>query len=110
MPALADTFDGRTASAGSGSMIAVGAHIQRQVRELHAAAPAAGGFVSASPASVRRMSVSGARSMSNAEPDLELSGERRLAVEMSLLLRNGLVTQRFQVESVLNFRSSKKVT
>ncbi len=37
------TFDGRPASAGNGTMIAFEAHNQQQVRELHAAALAAGG-------------------------------------------------------------------
>ncbi|MEM7464580.1 MAG: VOC family protein [Pseudomonadota bacterium] len=37
------TFDGRPASAGNGSMIAFKARSQRQVRDLHAAALAAGG-------------------------------------------------------------------
>ena len=37
------TFDGRAASAGNGSMVAFEAHNQSQVRELHAAALAAGG-------------------------------------------------------------------
>ena len=37
------TFDGRPASAGNGVMIAFEAHNQRQVRDLHAAALAAGG-------------------------------------------------------------------
>lgn len=36
-------FDGRPASAGNGAMIAFQARSQRQVRELHAAALAAGG-------------------------------------------------------------------
>ncbi|MGR3659951.1 MAG: VOC family protein [Paracoccaceae bacterium] len=38
------TFDGRPASAGNGSMIAFEARSQMQVRDLHAAALAAGGF------------------------------------------------------------------
>lgn len=47
-PALPDfyvkpTFDGRPASAGNGSMVAFEARDQRQVRELHACALAAGG-------------------------------------------------------------------
>ncbi|MCL4124347.1 UNVERIFIED_CONTAM: hypothetical protein GTU68_030267 [Idotea baltica] len=37
------TFDGRSASAGNGSMIAFEATNQKQVRDLHAAALAAGG-------------------------------------------------------------------
>ncbi|MGB3407619.1 MAG: VOC family protein [Jannaschia sp.] len=37
------TFDGRPASAGNGSMVAFGARTQQQVRDLHAAALAAGG-------------------------------------------------------------------
>ncbi len=37
------TFDGRPASAGNGAMIAFEARSQKQVRELHAAALAAGG-------------------------------------------------------------------
>ena len=37
------TFDGRPASAGNGAMVAFEAHNQAQVRELHAAAIAAGG-------------------------------------------------------------------
>ena len=37
------TFDGRPASAGNGAMVAFEAHNQAQVRELHAAALAAGG-------------------------------------------------------------------
>ncbi|MEQ6248942.1 VOC family protein [Sulfitobacter sp. HNIBRBA3233] len=37
------TFDGRPSSAGNGVMIAFQARSQRQVRELHAAALAAGG-------------------------------------------------------------------
>jgi len=38
------TFDGRPASAGNGAMIAFEARSQKQVRDLHAAALAAGGF------------------------------------------------------------------
>jgi len=37
------TFDGRPASAGNGAMIAFEARNQKQVRDLHAAATAAGG-------------------------------------------------------------------
>lgn len=37
------TFDGRPATAGNGAMIAFAARSQRQVRELHSAALAAGG-------------------------------------------------------------------
>ena len=37
------TFDGRPASAGNGAMVAFEAHDQKQVRDLHAAALAAGG-------------------------------------------------------------------
>ncbi|MEL6965287.1 MAG: VOC family protein [Pseudomonadota bacterium] len=37
------TFDGRPASAGNGTMIAFKARSQKQVRDLHAAALAAGG-------------------------------------------------------------------
>lgn len=37
------TFDGKSASAGNGSMVAFEARNQQQVRELHAAALAAGG-------------------------------------------------------------------
>ena len=37
------TFDGRPASAGNGAMVAFEARNQKQVRELHAAALAAGG-------------------------------------------------------------------
>lgn len=36
-------FDGRPASSGNGSMVAFEAHSQKQVRDLHAAALAAGG-------------------------------------------------------------------
>ena len=42
-------FDGRPASAGNGSMIAFEACTQRQVRELHAAALAAGGSNEGAP-------------------------------------------------------------
>ena len=42
-------FDGRPASAGNGSMIAFEARSQRQVRELHAAALAAGGSNEGAP-------------------------------------------------------------
>ena len=42
-------FDGRPASAGNGSMIAFEACSQRQVRELHAAALAAGGSNEGAP-------------------------------------------------------------
>ncbi|MEM7505025.1 MAG: VOC family protein [Pseudomonadota bacterium] len=42
-------FDGRPASAGNGSMIAFDAHSQSQVRELHAAALAAGGSNEGAP-------------------------------------------------------------
>lgn len=38
------TFDGRPASAGNGAMVAFEARSQKQVRDLHAAALAAGGF------------------------------------------------------------------
>ena len=38
------TFDGRPATAGNGAMIAFEARNQKQVRDLHAAALAAGGF------------------------------------------------------------------
>lgn len=38
------TFDGRPASAGNGSMVAFEVRNQKQVRELHAAGLAAGGF------------------------------------------------------------------
>ena len=38
------TFNGRPASAGNGAMVAFEARCQKQVRELHAAALAAGGF------------------------------------------------------------------
>ena len=43
------TFDGRPASAGNGSMIALEAASQSQVRELHAAALAAGGSDEGAP-------------------------------------------------------------
>lgn len=43
------TFDGRPASAGNGSMVAFEAHNQRQVRDLHAAALAAGGLDEGQP-------------------------------------------------------------
>lgn len=48
LPVLPDfyvkpTFDGKPATAGNGAMIAFEAHSQLQVRELHAAALAAGG-------------------------------------------------------------------
>lgn len=48
VPALPDfyvkpTFDGRPASAGNGAMVAFEAKCQKQVRDLHAAALAAGG-------------------------------------------------------------------
>lgn len=53
-PALPDfyvkpTFDGRPASAGNGSMVAFEARSQSQVRELHSAALAAGGFDEGQP-------------------------------------------------------------
>lgn len=53
-PALPDfyvkpTFDGRPASAGNGAMVAFEARSQMQVRELHAAALAAGGFDEGQP-------------------------------------------------------------
>lgn len=38
------TFDGRSASAGNGTMIAFETRSQKQVRDLHSAALAAGGF------------------------------------------------------------------
>ena len=38
------TFNGRPASAGNGAMIALEARSQKQVRDLHSAALAAGGF------------------------------------------------------------------
>ena len=43
------TFDGHPASAGNGSMIAFEARSQKQVRELHSAALAAGGFNEGQP-------------------------------------------------------------
>ena len=43
------TFDGRPASAGNGSMIAFEASSQEQVRDLHSAALAAGGFDEGQP-------------------------------------------------------------
>lgn len=43
------TFDGRPASAGNGTMIAFELRDQRQVRELHAAALAAGGMDEGQP-------------------------------------------------------------
>ena len=43
------TFDGRPASAGNGTMIAFEARPQQQVRDLHAAALAAGGSCEGSP-------------------------------------------------------------
>ena len=43
------TFDGRPASAGNGAMVAFEAMNQAQVRELHAAALAAGGSDEGSP-------------------------------------------------------------
>jgi catechol 2,3-dioxygenase-like lactoylglutathione lyase family enzyme len=43
------TFDGRPASAGNGTMIAFEAHNQQQVRDLHAAALAAGGSCEGAP-------------------------------------------------------------
>lgn len=43
------TFDGRPASAGNGSMVAFEAQSQQQVRDLHAAALAAGGSNEGSP-------------------------------------------------------------
>ncbi len=53
-PALPDfyvkpTFDGRPASAGNGAMIAFEARSQSQVRDLHTAALAAGGFDEGQP-------------------------------------------------------------
>ncbi|MEM7507099.1 MAG: VOC family protein [Pseudomonadota bacterium] len=53
-PALPDfyvkpTFDGRPASAGNGVMIAFEARGQSQVRDLHSAALAAGGFDEGQP-------------------------------------------------------------
>jgi len=43
------TFDGRPASAGNGTMVAFEARSQSQVRDLHAAALAAGGFDEGQP-------------------------------------------------------------
>lgn len=43
------TFDGRPASAGNGAMIAFKARGQKQVRDLHAAALAAGGYDEGQP-------------------------------------------------------------
>jgi catechol 2,3-dioxygenase-like lactoylglutathione lyase family enzyme len=43
------TFDGHPASAGNGAMIAFEAHSQSQVRDLHAAALAAGGLDEGQP-------------------------------------------------------------
>ena len=43
------TFDGRAATAGNGAMVAFEALNQQQVRDLHAAALAAGGFDEGSP-------------------------------------------------------------
>lgn len=43
------TFDGQPASAGNGAMIAFEAGSQKQVRELHSAALAAGGFDEGQP-------------------------------------------------------------
>ncbi|MEP4035374.1 VOC family protein [Pseudophaeobacter sp.] len=43
------TFDGKPATAGNGVMIAFEARTQSQVRELHAAALAAGGFDEGQP-------------------------------------------------------------
>lgn len=43
------TFDGRAASAGNGAMIAFEARNQQQVRDLHAAALAAGGVDEGQP-------------------------------------------------------------
>ncbi len=43
------TFDGRPASAGNGSMVAFEARNQQQVRDLHAAALAAGGVDEGQP-------------------------------------------------------------
>ncbi|MEM7488942.1 MAG: VOC family protein [Pseudomonadota bacterium] len=42
-------FDGRSASAGNGAMVAFQARSQKQVRDLHAAALAAGGFDEGQP-------------------------------------------------------------
>ncbi|MBM1689575.1 VOC family protein [Sulfitobacter geojensis] len=43
------TFDGRPASSGNGTMVAFEAYSQSQVRDLHAAALAAGGFDEGQP-------------------------------------------------------------
>ncbi len=43
------TFDGQPASAGNGAMIAFETRSQKQVRDLHAAALAAGGFDEGQP-------------------------------------------------------------
>ena len=43
------TFDGRPASAGNGTMVAFEAHDQKQVRDLHSAALAAGGLDEGQP-------------------------------------------------------------
>ncbi|WP_425043994.1 VOC family protein [Primorskyibacter sp. S87] len=43
------TFDGRPATAGNGAMVAFEAHNQQQVRDLHAAALAAGGLNEGQP-------------------------------------------------------------
>lgn len=43
------TFNGRAASAGNGAMVAFEARSQAQVRDLHAAALAAGGFNEGQP-------------------------------------------------------------
>ncbi|MEP1209654.1 MAG: VOC family protein [Rhizobiaceae bacterium] len=43
------TFDGKPASAGNGAMVAFEARSQKQVRDLHAAALAAGGFDEGQP-------------------------------------------------------------
>ncbi|MEE9453591.1 MAG: VOC family protein [Paracoccaceae bacterium] len=43
------TFDGHPASAGNGAMIAFEVRCQKQVRDLHAAALAAGGFDEGQP-------------------------------------------------------------
>ncbi len=43
------TFDGHPASAGNGTMVAFEASSQKQVRDLHAAALAAGGFDEGQP-------------------------------------------------------------
>ena len=43
------TFDGHPASAGNGVMVAFEAHNQSQVRDLHSAARAAGGFDEGQP-------------------------------------------------------------